>query len=192
MVNTLVTAPAQDVRRPPSSTNYSAGQSDTVLDALQRAVDLAGHKIFLDIQGETITYAEMDRRATQLAHSLASLGVKKGDTVVTFLDTSIDVVTCWFGINKLGAIWVPINNAYRHEFLRHQIADAAAKLVICDVAYLDRVIEIAQQLPDVSLILCRGNGPFPACDKPIEPFDRIAERTRRRFPSMSFPLTLPP
>ena len=103
---------------------YNAGQPDTLMHALDRAVASAGDEIFIDICGDTVTYREIDRRATRLAHALSELGISKGDTVVTIFDTSIDVITCWFATAKLGAIWVPINTAYRQEFLRHQIADA--------------------------------------------------------------------
>lgn len=144
---------------------------DTVVDALARAVSRFGDKVMLDVQGDTITYAEVDQRSTRLANALAGLGVKKGATVVTLFDTSIDVVTTWFAINKLGAIWVPINNAYKQEFLRHQIADAGARLIICDPIYLERLLEIADRLEEVTLILCRGVGPFPPCGIPIQSFN---------------------
>jgi len=151
--------------------DFRAGQRDTVMHALQRAVDAAGDQMFVDVCGDTFTYAEVDRRATRFAHSLAGLGIGRGDTVVTIFDTNIDVFTCWFGINKLGAIWVPINTAYRHEFLRHQITDSGARLVICDGHYVERVVEIAGQIPAVELILSRDNGPFPDCTIPIQPLD---------------------
>lgn len=157
--------------RSAANREFSGGQPDTVMHALERAVTNVGDKVFLDICGETITFAETDRAATRLAHALAGLGIAKGDTVVSIFDTSIDVITCWFAINKLGAIWVPINTAYAHEFLRHQIVDAGARLVICDRVYLDRVVEIAHKLPEVELILCRDADPFPSSPIPIRPFD---------------------
>src|SRR3546814_9658042 len=119
------------------------------MHSLERAVAIAVDRVFFDVGCDTLTYREIDSRATRLAHALAGLGIAKGDTVVSIFDTSVDVITCWFAINKIGAIWVPINTAYRQEFLRHQIADAAAKLVICDPIYLERVVEIADKLPDV-------------------------------------------
>src|SRR5690606_15692703 len=88
----------------------------------------------------------------------------------------------WFAINKLGAIWVPINTAYRYEFLRHQITDADARLVLCDPVYLDRIVEIADKLPAVELVLCRDNGPFPDCPIPIQRFDDYRGRNDTPLP----------
>lgn len=152
--------------------SFSGGTRDTVLHMLERAVVKAADKVFFDIQGETCTYGELDRRATCFAHELIKLGVKKGDTVVTLGETHPDVFTLWFGIQKIGAIWSPINLAYRHEFLRHQICDVGARVIVCDDGYLERIVEIADSLPHAELVLVReARDVFPSCSLKIEPFD---------------------
>lgn len=135
---------------------FSPGKRDTVLHMLERAVAEAGDSIFLNIQGEMITFREQDARATRFAHELAKLGVTKGDTIVSLCDTHSDLITIWLGVHKLGAIWVPINLAYRHEFLRHQINDTGAQLIICDAAYLERITELGERLPHAKRVLVRG------------------------------------
>jgi crotonobetaine/carnitine-CoA ligase len=152
--------------------DYSAGTRDTVLHMLERAVATAGDRVFFDVAGDTCTFAELDRRATRFAHELARLGVEKGDRVVSILETSADVFTIWFGIHKLGGIWVPINLAYRHEFLRHQIADTGAKLVICDAEFLERITELADRLPEVKQVLVREHeGDLPVSSITIRRFE---------------------
>lgn len=159
-----------DGSRPPAA--YRPGPRDTLMHALARSVESQPDAEFANIAGEIVTFAEIDRRANAFARSLAGLGVAKGDRVVSLLDTSMDVLVVWFGITKLGAIWVPINNAYRGEFLRHQISDAGAHIAISDPQYLDRFVELADKLPDIRMILCRDAGPFPDCRITIEPMER--------------------
>ncbi len=155
--------------RPASA--YRRGSRDTVMHALARAVRDHGAREFINIDGDRVTFREIDRRANALARALAGLGFKKGDAVVSIFDTSIDVLVCWFAIIKLGAIWVPINTAYRGEFLRHQITDFGAGLAICDPHYLDRLVELVDDLPELARVLYRGDGPYPACRLTIEPLD---------------------
>lgn len=154
-----------------SSPTYSQARRDTMIELLGRAA--AGHpdRPFVVIDGEPFTYAEVDRRSNAMARELQALGVQKGQCVVTLFDTSIDVFTCWFAINKLGAVWVPINSAYRGEFLRHQIADTEARIVICDGHFLERLVHIAAQLPEVQLILTRDGSSDAGCIIPIKPLD---------------------
>ena len=151
---------------------YTSGTPDTLTNMLRHAVANAGDEVFLDIEGDTLTYAEFDRRSNRMSHALAELGVRKGEPVVSLTETHLDTLGIWFAIVKQGAIWIPINLAYRQEFLRHQIVDTGAKLVICDAAYLDRIVELADKLPSVKRILCRGaDAPFPDCAIQIEPFE---------------------
>lgn len=135
---------------------WAVGQRDTVIDALDRAVAKHPERILLDIGGEFFSYGDVDRLSTRLANALAKLGVSQGQTVVTMLDNNADAIVSWLAVNKLRAISVPINTALRGEFLRHQIVDAGAKLVICEADYLDRIRALIGDLPSVKTVLCRG------------------------------------
>jgi crotonobetaine/carnitine-CoA ligase len=153
------------------STAYGKARRDTMVELLERSSITYGDRPFLIVDGTPFTYAEINQRSNAMARELGILGVRKGQCVVTLLDTSVDVFTCWFAINKLGAIWVPINTAYRGDFLRHQVADAEARIVICDDHYLERFVHIADQLKDVQLILTRGGAVDAGSSIPIKPLD---------------------
>lgn len=142
---------------------WSLGQQDTVIAALERAVSKHPERVLLDFSGECHTYAEVDRQSTRLAHAFAALGVQAGQTVVTMLDNNVDAVLCWFAINKLCAVSVPINTALKGEFLRHQIADAGAALVVCEASYVERIAAISDGLPDVKQVLARGTPDAKLC-----------------------------
>ncbi|MCW1384876.1 AMP-binding protein [Novosphingobium sp. KCTC 2891] len=175
----------------PQASQYSAGTRDTVLHMLERAVATAGDKVFLDVGGDTLTFREADRRATRFAHELARHGVRQGDTVVSICETHTDLITIWFGVQKLGAIWVPINLAYRHEFLRHQICDTGARIVITDAPYLERVVELADELPNVELVMARGTeGDLPSSRLTIERFEDHAGTDETPIPIPVLPQDL--
>ncbi|CAN7759789.1 ATP-dependent acyl-CoA ligase [Pseudorhodoferax sp. LjRoot39] len=133
------------------------GERDTVVAALERAVAKHPDRVLLDFGGDLFTYAQVDRLSTRQAHAFAALGVQAGHTVVSMLDNNIDAVITWLAANKLRAVSVPINTALRGEFLRHQIADAGAAVVVCEADYLERIAAVAQGLPQAQLILHRGS-----------------------------------
>ena len=140
---------------------WHCGEQTTLLHAYAQVLAEAPDRIFLDIGGRRYGYAEFDQITTRFAHALAALGVRAGDTVVTMLDNNVDAVTCWFAINKLAAISVPLNTALRGEFLRHQIEDAGAATLICEADYLPRILDIAGGLSAARQILVRGGEPTP-------------------------------
>ena len=135
---------------------------NTINDLLDRAAELYGDQPWIDFLGDVCTYGAMKDRATRLAQGLAALGVKAGDRVSTLLDSSVDCVTCLFAIPILGAIWVPVNTAYRGEFLRHQIADCGANVVIAEPDYAARLAEVAAGIPELRTLVVRGEADLSA------------------------------
>ncbi len=138
---------------------WSVGDRDTVIAALERAVQAHPDRVLLDFSGRLFTYGEVDRLSTRLAHALEALGVRAGHTVVSMLDNNEDAALTWLAVNKLCAVSVPVNTALRGEFLRHQIADADAAIVICESAYLERIAAVSDGTPAVRVLLHRGEAP---------------------------------
>ncbi len=85
---------------------------------------------------------EMDLASNRLAHSLREIGVEHGDRVATLLENRAEQVISFFAVLKLGAVQVPINTAYKGEFLRHQLSDSGAKVFIVQGDFASRAVEV--------------------------------------------------
>jgi crotonobetaine/carnitine-CoA ligase len=154
--------------------DWSVGPSDTINDVLRRAASEHGDKPFLDVLGEQYRYADIQREACRLANGLRALGVEKGHTVATILDNSFDAVVLWLAINKCGAISVPVNTAYKGEFLRHQLADADASVIVAEHDYAERVALVAGDLVALKTLVYRGSKPnLPQFQRQLLPIDEI-------------------
>lgn len=98
---------------------------------LQKWVTVQPNKVFLKLSAyEEVTYREMYSLAEGTAAGLHRLGVKQGDTVIVWLPNSIDCLRVWFGINWLGATYVPINTAYKGALLEHVLKNAGSEIII--------------------------------------------------------------
>ncbi len=139
-----------------TSTETVTNQSHTIPQAVSNAASLWPDKIWLDFSGEKLSYVQADVASTQLAHGLSGIGVGRGDRVCSILDNHADAVLLLIALSKIGAINVPINTAYRGEFLRHQIADSGSVLVVADAEYVGNIIAIEEGIPDVRAIFHRG------------------------------------
>jgi carnitine-CoA ligase len=141
-------------------------ENDTVTATLERAVAQFPDHVFLDFDGALHTYAEVDALSTRLARGLMALGVKQGETVASILDNNLEGLLVWLAANKLGAISVPMNTAYKGEFLRHLVADSGAKLIVAEADFVPRIQAVAEGLPELQAIFSRGedvgsSGPLP-------------------------------
>src|SRR6202046_2154636 len=134
---------------------WTRAEQDTVTAALARSSAQFGGRVFLDFTGDSYTYTDIDRESTRLARSLQQLGVNKGDTVASVLDNNVHAVLSWFAINKAGAVSVPVNTAYKGEFLRHQLNDCGAKIVIAESDYAQRIADVGDGLAGAKLLLQR-------------------------------------
>jgi len=134
---------------------WSRAQQETVTGALARSVAAHGPRVFLDFSGALYTYSDIDRESTRLARGLIALGVRKGDAVASILDNNLHAVLAWFAINKAGAISVPVNTAYKGEFLRHQLNDCGATLVIAEADYAQRIVDVQDGLTNIGTVLQR-------------------------------------
>lgn len=143
-----------------SQSSWSTGPRQTVTGILQAAVARHPEKPFIEFQdGSKATYAQFNQRANAMARGLISAGIKPGDTVGAMLDTNLDCVLSWFAANKAGAIWVPFNTALKGEFLRHQVENAGAVIILAESDYAERFRKIEQQLSCVSHLYVRGDLP---------------------------------
>ena len=129
----------------------------TVLEAFRRRLATDPGGLYLDFQGDEYSAARMDDESTRLARVLSARGVVRGDRVATLLENGAGQVVSFFAAIKLGAIQVPINTAYKGEFLRHVLADSGAKVVVVEGDFAGRVDEIAGDLPELTHALVVGD-----------------------------------
>jgi len=169
---------------------WSRAQKDTVTAALARSVAAHGSRVFLDFSGDHYSYADIDRESTRLARGLIALGVSKGDAVASILDNNLHAVLSWFAINKAGAISVPVNTAYKGEFLRHQLNDCGATVVIAEADYAQRVVEVQDGLSAVKTLIQREGKMAQTSRLKVLALDAIFEASSEALADVNLPTDL--
>ncbi len=139
------------------------------------AAELEDTPLVVEAGGDTITYRQMDERATRIARGLASLGIEKGDPVLFMMPDGIDLAALWCGLARRGAPEVPINLAYRGAFLRRIVNDSLARTIVIDAGFLDRLEAVADELE--SLERCIVYPELP---------EALPEGVPRRFETLPF------
>ncbi|HKF91054.1 MAG TPA: class I adenylate-forming enzyme family protein, partial [Acidimicrobiia bacterium] len=111
----------------------------TVLEALMRRLAADPDGPYLDFEGDEYTARRMEAESNRLARALAGLGVGKSDRVATLLENGPAQAVSFFAALKLGAVQVPVNTAYKGDFLRHQLADSGSKVIVAQGDFAGRV-----------------------------------------------------
>jgi carnitine-CoA ligase len=149
------------------SASWSAGERLTLDRAVDDQAFRQGDKVCAIVQDEPVTYSEVAQRSTAVANGLLELGVRHGDCVALLSENSPEMLYTWFGAAKIGAVEVAINSAYRGEFLRHQLDNCQAGVVVTEEALAPRVLEVAGSLPNLrTIVVHTATGTLPEFETP--------------------------
>lgn len=73
------------------------------------------HHLAIISNKESLTYAQLNHKANQLAHYLISVGLGSGSLIAIHLERSIDFVVAVLGILKSGAAYIPLDITHPAE-----------------------------------------------------------------------------
>jgi long-chain acyl-CoA synthetase len=82
------------------------------------------------IDGRKITWGRVKKKVDTFARTLEFLGVKEKDKIPLFVGNSIEYIVALLGIQKLGAIAVPINTFLKEDEVAFIVNDVEATLMI--------------------------------------------------------------
>lgn len=97
----------------------------------EEQVDRTPDRVALIAGNRRWTFAEVDRRANQLALLLQSLGVGPESPVALCMERSPEMIVGLLGILKAGGYYVPLDPTYPRERLTYMLRDSRASVVVC-------------------------------------------------------------
>ncbi|MFB6889205.1 amino acid adenylation domain-containing protein [Kitasatospora sp. NPDC056327] len=98
----------------------------------ERAADAHGDRPAVSDGQQTLDYAELDRRANRLAHTLRARGVRPGDRVGLLLERTAAVPVAILAVLKTGAAYVPVDLAAPADRAALVFGDTAVTAVLTD------------------------------------------------------------
>ena len=81
--------------------------------------------------GERYSYSQLRDLSERFAGALIDMGVKKGDRIILYIPNCPQWVIAYLGIQKIGAVMVPVSPIYTAYELEYMIKDSGADTVIC-------------------------------------------------------------
>ncbi len=88
----------------------------------------------VDVDGSTVTYAELNARANRLAHHLRDGGVRCESVVGVCVEHSVDMLVALLGVLKAGGAYVPLDPGHPADRLSYLLEDTGARVVVAQAA----------------------------------------------------------
>ncbi|MFB7216138.1 amino acid adenylation domain-containing protein [Streptomyces sp. NPDC056255] len=129
----------------------------TVPELVQRQIRATPEAIAVTDGTTSLTYRQLDIRASRLARRLQQAGARPESVVALAVSRTADLVVALLGVLKSGAAYLPIDPRYPSARLDHMLTDASPCLVLTDR-------ETAGVLPDNGLPRCYVEAASDECE----------------------------
>jgi long-chain acyl-CoA synthetase len=107
-------------------------------------------KTAVRFEGQEVTFQELDIACNRVAQGLSDVGLGPGDCCVVMMPNSIEQITVYYALAKLGAVMVLVNFLFRMHELEHILTDSKPKALIGSEPYLE----------EIRKVLNKGDGPL--------------------------------
>ncbi|MGD9286864.1 MAG: AMP-binding protein [Desulfobacterales bacterium] len=81
--------------------------------------------------GSRFSYRKLQNLAGCFAAALNARGIKSGQRVMLYIPNSVHWIVTWLGIQKIGAVAVPITPIYTPHDISYIAEDCAAEAIVC-------------------------------------------------------------
>jgi long-chain acyl-CoA synthetase len=103
--------------------------------------------------GGSTSYRKLDEEVNRFANVLIKMGVEPGDRIAFVLPNCPQLIICYYGSLRAGAVVVPTSPLYTEREMQHQLADSEARVVICLSRLFSKVQNIRENLPDLEHVI---------------------------------------
>lgn len=108
---------------------------------------------------QALTYGELERRGNRLVHVLRDRGLGRGDRLLSWTDTTLDVLPLYVACAKLGVTFAPMNPRLGLVEARELASFARARALVTDVTRAAMAEQVAARASIPLLARLDGNGP---------------------------------
>ncbi len=124
--------------------------------------------VAVELEGERLTYADLDSRANRLARHLRRLGVGPEVLVGLAVERSFDLVVGLLGILKAGGAYVPLDPEYPRERIAYMLEESRLTLLLTQEKLLPKLPALAGAAARVVALDRDGDAIAAEDDRPLE------------------------
>ena len=129
-----------------NQTHAPAPAAETVVQLFEEQVSQSPDAVALCYDDHTLTYAQLNQQANQLAHFLSRHGVSRESIVALYLERSPEAIIAIWGILKAGAGYMPVDTMLPAQRLALMLNETATPVVVTMKRFATHLPESAAKI----------------------------------------------
>lgn len=127
----------------------------TILTGFEAAAKEYPDRTALAFLGTSYSYFELHDLVSRWASAALGVGIRAGDRVLLYLPNSPQWVVVYLGLQKMGAVPVPVSPIYTPYELTYLLSHSGAETIVCADTNFGYVKEVASKHPLARIIFTR-------------------------------------
>ncbi len=120
---------------------------------LEETVRRYPDKTAISLENRKLSFAELDEASNKVANALLKMGLRKGDRVAILLSNIPEFAAIYFGIVKIGAIAVPLDNRYTLHELSSLLDNSQPRVLVSESPTLEPIVDALPQFKSVEHVI---------------------------------------
>lgn len=130
-----------------------------VRELLEKKVEKHPDKTYLYFKDLKLTYGEFNSIVNRVSNSFKKMGIKKGQMVAVMLPNCPEFLYTWMGINKIGAIEVPINTGFQEKEIEYILQHSESSAIVIHKDYYQFLEKIQKDnISSLQNVIFLGDG----------------------------------
>ena len=142
----------------------------------RQLADGRGDRIAYRIDGQTVSYAELQQEVRRAENALRELDVRRGERVALVLDDELAFPAWFLGALRAGAVPVPLSTMLTPDDLAGIVTDAGAGTVVVSAGYREHLAAMAASPSELRNAVVIGE-PEAAGDLPVHGWSEFTDRS---------------
>jgi amino acid adenylation domain-containing protein len=134
-----------------NATHNAFPRGKLIHELFEEQVERTPHAIAAVYKEQCLSYADLNKRANQMARHLRDQGIGPDQPVGIYVERGLEMIVGLLGVLKAGGAYLPLDPAYPPERLTHMLYDAAPRVLLT----LERLL---QRLPVTKAVVVTLDG----------------------------------
>ena len=125
-----------------------------LIDWFQKGLQRAAHEPAFVDENSSLTYAEVDRRAREIASAMKSQGLGEGVKAAVYSPNDARAFGCIIGIFYAGGVWLPANARNTVAANVHFLSMTECQVLFYHSQFEQQALDLRRQVPTLKVLIC--------------------------------------